>query len=89
MYVRKLRPSVLSLTELISAGFWKIREASSSISDMFLPPKAMLWADVGRFRKLKILPLSCAFVVAEKRTDVMMYVRRRLKLMMLYFEFQR
>jgi hypothetical protein len=56
---------------------------------MFLPPKAILWADVGRFRKLKILPLSCAFVVAEKRTDVMMYVRRRLKLMMLYFEFQR
>jgi hypothetical protein len=51
----------LSLTELISDGFWKIKEASSSIREMFFPPKAIAWEDVGRFRKSKMFlpPWAC------------------------------
>jgi hypothetical protein len=35
-------------------------EASSSINEMFLPPNAMAWDDVGRFRKSKMDELPCA-----------------------------
>ena len=58
--VRKFRFSVLSLTELMSAGLWKMSEASSSIREMFLPPKAIACDDVGRFRKSKMDELPCA-----------------------------
>jgi hypothetical protein len=61
MKVMKFSPSVLSLTLESRAGLWKAREMSSSIKEMFLPPKAVACDDVGRFRKLKTLVLSCAF----------------------------
>jgi len=36
----------------IRAGFMKSIDASSSTSEMFIPPKAVAWAEVGRCRKL-------------------------------------
>ena len=42
------------------------REMSSSIRDMFLPPKAVVWAEVGRFRKLNTLVLSWLRMLPEE-----------------------
>ena len=42
----------MSLTEASMAGLLNARVASSSISDMFIPPRAAAWAEAGSFRKL-------------------------------------
>ena len=63
----KLRLSDLSLTELSSAGLAKMSEASSAMSDMLLPPKAVAWAETGSSRKLNTVLLSWACTVAANR----------------------
>ncbi len=39
---------------------WNASEMSSSTSEMFLPPSAVACEEVGKFKKLKTLVLSCA-----------------------------
>ncbi len=54
------RPNVLSLTQDSKAGFCMAKDMSSSTREMFLPPRAALCAECGRFRKSNTLVLSCA-----------------------------
>ena len=63
----KLRFSVLSLTELSSAGLLKTSDASSSIREILRPPKAVECADTGISRKLNTELLSWAYDAAASR----------------------
>ena len=51
---------VLSATHDSNAGFCNAMARSSSIMDMFSPPKAAACEETGNFRKLKVL-FTCAF----------------------------